>query len=102
MTQHRGHDASHRINLLTTLGEPTAAPKSCWAVSVQNDYRLLTPWEVTDPNGNTRGVVVQSAIMGKIGDSDGDTLAEPPADPRGARVGPAGGRNRRARPQGRP
>ncbi|WP_181234175.1 toxin TcdB middle/C-terminal domain-containing protein [Enhygromyxa salina] len=54
------------------------------AVTVQNDYRLLTAWEVTDPNGNrgqvafdTRGVVVKSAIMGKVGDSDGDTLAEP-------------------------
>ena len=53
-------------------------------VSVENDYRMLTAWEVTDPNGNrgqvefdTRGVVVKSAIMGKIADSDGDTLADP-------------------------
>src|SRR5690606_38184540 len=52
--------------------------------SVQNDYRLLTPWALTDPNGNlsqvafdTRGVVVKSAILGKVGDNDGDTLADP-------------------------
>ncbi|MCA9687082.1 MAG: toxin, partial [Myxococcales bacterium] len=56
------------------------------SVGVQNDYRLLTPWELTDPNGNrgqvafdTRGVVVESAFLGKVGDSDGDTLNAPTA-----------------------
>lgn len=48
------------------------------------DYRVLKPYEVTDSNGNrkavgfdTLGVVVLSAIMGKEGLSEGDSLAEP-------------------------
>jgi RHS repeat-associated protein len=73
----------------TTLDNHVLLPVSATdplsnTVSVQNDYRLLTPWEVTDPNGNrsqvafdTRGVVVKAAIMGKVGGSDGDTLADP-------------------------
>ncbi|MCA9697916.1 MAG: toxin, partial [Myxococcales bacterium] len=66
---------------------PTAATDPLGnSVGVQNDYRLLTPWELTDPNGNrgqvafdTRGVVVESAFLGKVGDSDGDTLNAPTA-----------------------
>ncbi|EDM76670.1 hypothetical protein PPSIR1_38119 [Plesiocystis pacifica SIR-1] len=53
-------------------------------VHVQNDYRLLSPWEQTDINGtrsqvafDTRGVVVKSAILGPNG--EGDTLDEPTA-----------------------
>jgi RHS repeat-associated protein len=50
--------------------------------SAKNDYRLLQPWELTDPNGNrtqlafdVRGQVVATAIIGK--DGEGDTLESP-------------------------
>ena len=53
-------------------------------VSAHNDYRVLAPDLVTDPNGNRRavafdalGLVVKTAVMGKEGDSDGDTLEHP-------------------------
>ncbi len=48
------------------------------------DYRVLAPVHVTDINGNRAaaqvdalGMVVAMAIMGKDGDTDGDTLADP-------------------------
>lgn len=51
------------------------------------DYRVLQPSEVTDPNGNrqqfafdVRGMVTKMAVMGKVADSDGDTLADPTAE----------------------
>ncbi len=50
-------------------------------VQVQNDYRVLQPELVTDPNGNrsqaafdTLGMVVGTAIMGKVGEIVGDSL----------------------------
>ena len=54
----------------------------------QNDYRVLQPWEVKDPNLNrqqvafdVRGMVVATAVMGKEGETDpgkmGDTLQDP-------------------------
>ena len=53
-------------------------------VTAAHDYRLLAPWQLTDPNGNRSqvafdilGFVSKTAIMGKVGDSDGDTLADP-------------------------
>ncbi|HRI70383.1 MAG TPA: SpvB/TcaC N-terminal domain-containing protein, partial [Polyangium sp.] len=53
-------------------------------IVVQNDYRVLGPVLVTDPNGNRGavqvdelGMVVATAVMGKVGSSDGDTLADP-------------------------
>jgi RHS repeat-associated protein len=53
-------------------------------VTAAHDYRLLTPWQLTDPNGNRTqvafdilGFVVKTAVMGKSGDSDGDTLEDP-------------------------
>ncbi|UQA60396.1 SpvB/TcaC N-terminal domain-containing protein [Polyangium aurulentum] len=53
-------------------------------VTVENDYRVLGPTLVTDPNGNRSavqldelGMVVATAVMGKVGSSDGDTLAAP-------------------------
>ena len=49
-----------------------------------NDYRLLGPDLVTDPNGNQiataadeLGNIVKIAAMGKPGSGDGDTLADP-------------------------
>ncbi len=51
---------------------------------VKSDYRLMTPSLVTDPNGNRTeaafdplGRVVAIAVMGKSGDSDGDTIDDP-------------------------
>ncbi|MEZ4295808.1 MAG: hypothetical protein R3B70_12590 [Polyangiaceae bacterium] len=48
------------------------------------DYRLLAPWQTTDPNGNRSqvafdalGRVTKAAVMGKAGGTDGDTLADP-------------------------
>jgi RHS repeat-associated protein len=50
-------------------------------VTVENDYRVLAPKLITDPNGNRSavefdelGVVVRSAVMGKVGVNDGDML----------------------------
>jgi RHS repeat-associated protein len=51
------------------------------------DYRVLSPKLMTDPNGNraavafdTLGIVVKSAVMGKVGSGDGDTLENPTAE----------------------
>lgn len=53
-------------------------------VTTVNDYRTLAPVGVTDLNLNRSmvqtdelGMVIKSAIMGKDGDNDGDTLADP-------------------------
>ena len=53
-------------------------------VLADHDYRLLAPTHVTDVNGNRAaaqvdelGMVVATAILGKVGDTDGDTLADP-------------------------
>jgi RHS repeat-associated protein len=53
-------------------------------VLADHDYRVLAPVQVTDANGNRAsarfdelGRVVATAIMGKVGAADGDTLAEP-------------------------
>jgi RHS repeat-associated protein len=50
----------------------------------QPDYRVLGTAQVTDPNGNQRaaafdelGLVIATAVMGKPGDSQGDTLIDP-------------------------
>ncbi len=52
--------------------------------SVENDYRVLAPALMTDLNGNLSavafdelGMVVQTAVMGKAGAGEGDTLADP-------------------------
>ena len=49
-----------------------------------HDYRTLQPTLVTDPNGNRQaaaydalGMLVKVAVMGKVGESDGDTLDHP-------------------------
>lgn len=54
--------------------------------TAQYDYRVLQPDLVTDPNGNrqafafdVRGMVTKSAVMGKDGSTDGDTLDDPSA-----------------------
>lgn len=48
------------------------------------DYRVLAPWHMTDANNNhqqvafdERGMVVHTAVMGKTGGGEGDTLSDP-------------------------
>jgi len=55
-------------------------------VEAELDYRVLAPSLVTDPNGNrgaaafdALGRVTATAVMGKVGGSDGDTLEDPTA-----------------------
>jgi RHS repeat-associated protein len=50
---------------------------------IRNDYRVLQPYWVTDPNGNrtrvafdTLGMVVGTAVMGKPDEDSGDVLEE--------------------------
>ena len=54
--------------------------------TAQNDYRTLSPVLLTDPNLNHAaveidelGLVIKSAVMGKDGAGEGDTLADPTA-----------------------
>ncbi|MFJ2256991.1 SpvB/TcaC N-terminal domain-containing protein [Streptomyces sp. NPDC087844] len=53
-------------------------------VELTNDYRVLAPFRLADPNGNraeveydTLGLVVRTALLGKEGAGEGDTLADP-------------------------
>ena len=69
------------------LVERVAVPQAPWnIVATVNDYRVLGPVMTIDPNGNRSavaydalGVVTRSALMGKAGDGDGDTLDDPTA-----------------------
>ncbi len=53
-------------------------------VLAQNDYRVLRPWERTDPNGNRVQLaydvlqrVERMAVLGKVSEALGDTLQDP-------------------------
>ena len=53
-------------------------------VSADLDYRVLQPWQVYDPNRNRNavcfdelGMTVATAVMGKEGAAEGDTLDDP-------------------------
>ena len=53
-------------------------------VEAVNEYRVLQPVQITDPNGNRSaarfdglGMVVATAILGKEGAGEGDTLEDP-------------------------
>lgn len=53
-------------------------------IRADNDYRVLGPTTITDPNGNREavaidalGMVVATAVMGKAGADEGDTLDDP-------------------------
>jgi RHS repeat-associated protein len=55
--------------------------------AIRNDYRVLQPYWVSDPNGNRTqaefdalGMVVATAMMGKPGEEKGDNLADFEAD----------------------
>jgi RHS repeat-associated protein len=63
------------VDVTDALGSSTVA---------EHDYRMLSPFRTTDVNGNRSevetdalGVVVRAATMGKVGATDGDTLADP-------------------------
>lgn len=50
-------------------------------IRLRNDYRVMQPWEVTDQNGNRAqvafdalGMVVGTAVMGKVSETKGDNL----------------------------
>ncbi len=67
------------------LTEKVEVKQAAWnVVTAINDYRVLGPVLMTDPNGNRSavehdelGMVVKTAVMGKAGSADGDTLADP-------------------------
>jgi RHS repeat-associated protein len=69
-------------DLLVEKVEVVQAP---WkVVSAVNDYRVLSPVMMTDPNKNRSaveqnelGMLIKTAIMGKVGSTEGDTLADP-------------------------
>ncbi|HEX6970774.1 MAG TPA: toxin TcdB middle/N-terminal domain-containing protein [Limnochordia bacterium] len=73
-----------RYHLLPERIEVTQAP---WhVVTAVNDYRVLAPVMITDPNQNRSavefdglGAVVKMAVMGKAGAAEGDSLADPTA-----------------------
>jgi hypothetical protein len=51
---------------------------------VEHDYRVLAPSQLTDPNGNRvaagydgLGQLERTAVLGKVGDTDMDSLLEP-------------------------
>jgi len=53
-------------------------------IEVENDYRVLQPKKLEDPNDNRTelafdalGMVVTTAVMGKVGSSDGDSISNP-------------------------
>ena len=67
-------------NLLTTQTEDALSN----IVEAQIDYRVLQPRAVIDPNGNRSevefdalGMIVATAVMGKAGQNEGDTLSDP-------------------------
>jgi len=65
--------------LVTQVTDPVSN-----VITSSNDYRILGPTLVTDPNGNQAAAqfdelrrMVATAVMGKVGSGDGDTLADP-------------------------
>ncbi|MFT3770203.1 MAG: SpvB/TcaC N-terminal domain-containing protein [Minicystis sp.] len=74
------YDAAHHL-FVTQVIDPLDN-----VVSAAYDLRVLAPCEVTEPNGNRAqarfdalGMVAATAVMGKDGESDGDTLDDPTA-----------------------
>jgi RHS repeat-associated protein len=66
-------------NVITVLSTNTQGNQTIVAL----DYRVLQPWMVIDPNLNRSqvvfdalGMIVGTAIMGKVGESKGDSLKE--------------------------
>jgi RHS repeat-associated protein len=67
------------------LVEKVEVKQAAWNVTTAvHDYRVLGPVLITDPNKNRSaiehdelGMVVKTVVMGKVGSTDGDTLADP-------------------------
>lgn len=80
-----GLETQMTIDQYDLLVERVRIVSAAWTeVSSANDYRLLGPVLVTDANKNRAAVeadalgrVVKSALMGKAGAGEGDTLADP-------------------------
>jgi RHS repeat-associated protein len=70
--------------LLAVAAHSSDDPTIDNVIQVTNDYRVLRPSLLTDPNGNQTavafdelGMLVATAVMGKSGSPSGDTLANP-------------------------
>ena len=80
-----GTETTITLDQYDLLPERTRVTQAAWTeVSATNDYRVLGPVAMTDPNQNRTavevdalGMVVASAVMGKAGSGEGDTLADP-------------------------
>jgi RHS repeat-associated protein len=80
-----GIETTATFDAYELLVEHTEVVQAPWQqTSAINDYRILAPVETTDANGNRSqievdalGLVVRSAVMGKTGTPDGDTLGDP-------------------------
>jgi RHS repeat-associated protein len=73
---------SERLFVVEAHTSTTAALDNVTTVAI--DYRVLMPSLLTDPNGNRTavaydplGMVVATAVMGRAGAGEGDTLADP-------------------------
>ncbi len=73
---------AERLFVIEEHTSATAAFDNVTTVTV--DYRVLLPAMLTDPNGNRTalafdplGMVVATAVMGRVGANEGDTLADP-------------------------
>ena len=78
-----GNESFVEYDAYTLLPQSTTDALGNQALAT-NDYRTLSPLLLTDANGNRAavetdalGMVVKSAVMGKAGSTDGDTLADP-------------------------
>lgn len=80
-----GNESYVEYDSYTLMVEKTIDALGNMVLSV-NDYRTLSPVKITDPNLNRTavetdelGLVIKSAVMGKEGAGEGDTLADPTA-----------------------
>src|SRR5262249_24920781 len=86
-TPHRARDPFG--NTALTLSDPYVLLDSETRDALANrtlaeqNYRVLQPFRLTDPNGNrgevafdTLGLVIGTAVMGKVGENLGDSLAD--------------------------
>ncbi|HEY3388733.1 MAG TPA: toxin TcdB middle/C-terminal domain-containing protein, partial [Prolixibacteraceae bacterium] len=78
-----GNESYVQLDKYTFLPEKVTDAINNFSTSV-NDYRTLSPTLITDPNLNRTavetdelGMVIKSAVMGKEGSGEGDTLADP-------------------------
>jgi RHS repeat-associated protein len=80
-----GLSTSVTLDRYHLLAEQVVLDQAAWSrTGAVNDYRVLGPVLVTDPNQQRRavrmdelGVVVSSALLGRVGAGEGDTLDDP-------------------------